>query len=86
MADKMAADCKPVKGKVKGPIAHQLCATHGHILDVDAKTIIAKDLKDYVRLSRRRRSTRCGRRAGGCEPREDGRRLQAGARQAEGHA
>jgi len=47
MADKMAADCKPVKGKVKGPIAHQLCATHGHVLDVDAKTIIAKDLKDY---------------------------------------
>jgi len=47
MADKMAADCKPVKGKVKGPLHHQLCATHGHVLDVNAKTIIAKDIKDY---------------------------------------
>ena len=47
MAEKMAADCKPVKGKIKGPSNHQLCATHGHVLDVDAKTIIAKDVKEY---------------------------------------
>ena len=48
MADeKMLPDCKPVKGKVPGPANIQLCATHGHVLDVEAKTIVAKTKEDY---------------------------------------
>jgi gas vesicle protein len=43
----MQADCVVVHGKVKGPDNHVLCGKHGHILDTEAKTIIARDLKDY---------------------------------------
>lgn len=43
----MTADCKVVHGKVPGPENHLLCVTHGHIVDVKARTIIAHDLKDY---------------------------------------
>ncbi len=43
----MAADCKPVRGQVLGPAEHVLCGTHGHILDVKAKQIIAASLADY---------------------------------------
>ena len=43
----MLPDCKPVKGKVPGPAEHLLCATHGHVLDVKQKTIIAVSLEQY---------------------------------------
>jgi len=43
----MLADCKPVHGKLHGPENHLLCGTHGHVLDVKAKTIIAHDVKEY---------------------------------------
>jgi hypothetical protein len=47
-ADAMSPNCKPVRGKVKGPEHHLLCATHGHVLDMKAKKVIAKDLEDYA--------------------------------------
>jgi hypothetical protein len=43
----MLPDCKPVKGKVPGPAQHLLCATHGHILDIKEKKIIAISLEQY---------------------------------------
>jgi hypothetical protein len=43
----MLPDCKPIKGKVPGPAEHLLCATHGHVLDVKAKKIIATTLDQY---------------------------------------
>ncbi len=43
----MLPDCKPVKGKVPGPAEHLLCATHGHIVDVKQKKIIAISLDQY---------------------------------------
>ncbi len=43
----MLPDCKIVHGKVPGPKNHLLCAKHGHVVDIDAKTIIAHDLRDY---------------------------------------
>lgn len=43
----MLPDCKPVKGKVPGPAEHLLCATHGHILDIKEKKIIAISLEQY---------------------------------------
>lgn len=43
----MAADCKPVHGKVRGPANHLFCSTHGHIIDIKAKTIIAQSIADY---------------------------------------
>ena len=46
-AQAMTPDCKPVHGKVKGPANHLLCGTHGHILDITAKTIIAANIKEY---------------------------------------
>jgi hypothetical protein len=36
-----------VHGKVPGPAHHLLCKTHGHVLDIKAKTIIAENLDDY---------------------------------------
>lgn len=46
----MAPDCKPVHGKVVGPDNHLLCATHGHVIDVKAKTVIANNLDEYKKL------------------------------------
>jgi hypothetical protein len=43
----MLPDCKPVKGKVPGPAQHLLCGTHGHILDIKEKKIIAISLEQY---------------------------------------
>jgi hypothetical protein len=43
----MLPDCKPVKGKVPGPAQHLLCATHGHVLDIKEKKIIAISLEQY---------------------------------------
>ncbi|HUC66699.1 MAG TPA: hypothetical protein VMA53_14770 [Stellaceae bacterium] len=43
----MLPDCKPIKGKVPGPAEHLLCETHGHVLDVKAKKIIATTLDQY---------------------------------------
>lgn len=43
----MAADCVIVHGKVPGPKNHVLCSTHDHIIDSDARTVIAHDLDEY---------------------------------------
>jgi hypothetical protein len=43
----MLPDCKLIKGKVPGPAHHLLCATHGHVLDVKNKKIIALSLEQY---------------------------------------
>ena len=43
----MRPDCKVVRGKVPGPVNHVLCGTHGHILDLGSKTIIANSLEQY---------------------------------------
>src|ERR1051326_2258903 len=43
----MQPDCRPVRGKVPGPVNHLLCATHGHVLDVNARIIIANSLAEY---------------------------------------
>jgi hypothetical protein len=43
----MLPDCKPIKGKVPGPAHHLLCATHGHVLDVKERKIIALSLEQY---------------------------------------
>jgi outer membrane protein OmpA-like peptidoglycan-associated protein len=48
----MAPDCDVVKGQVPGPPNHVLCGTHGHILDISAKMVIAHDLEEYKRLFR----------------------------------
>ncbi len=48
-AGAMQPDCEIVRGKVPGPKHHVLCATHGHILDEKAATIIAADLEEYKR-------------------------------------
>jgi len=45
----MEADCKPEHGKVPGPKNHLHCATHGHVLDTDAKQIIAASVAAYVK-------------------------------------
>lgn len=45
----MLPDCKPVHGKVPGPANHLLCAEHKHVVDVEAKTIIAHSLEEYVK-------------------------------------
>ena len=50
MAEPMKADCKPVHGKVPGPAEHLLCSTHGHVVDIKAKQIIAKNLDEYKKL------------------------------------
>ena len=43
----MQTDCVAVHGKVPGPAHHLLCKTHGHVLDIKTKTIIAENLDDY---------------------------------------
>jgi hypothetical protein len=44
----MQPDCKPVHGKVPGPANHLLCSTHGHVVDVSSKTILANSLQEYI--------------------------------------
>src|SRR5262249_24393759 len=44
----MLPDCKVVRGKVPGPKHHVLCGTHGHVLDEEAKQIIAHSIGEYV--------------------------------------
>ncbi|HUR46938.1 MAG TPA: hypothetical protein VMZ27_13755 [Candidatus Saccharimonadales bacterium] len=46
----MLPDCKIVRGKVPGPANHVLCCTHGHIVDLGTKTIIAANLEHYKQL------------------------------------
>jgi hypothetical protein len=43
----MAPDCEPVKGKVRGPVNHMLCITHGHVVDITARMVIARNLAEY---------------------------------------
>jgi hypothetical protein len=43
----MQPDCKIVRGQVPGPKNFVLCAMHGHILDLDKKLIVARDLKEF---------------------------------------
>jgi hypothetical protein len=45
----MLPDCHTVHGKVPGPENHLLCTTHNHVVDVDAKTIIAHSLEEYMK-------------------------------------
>jgi hypothetical protein len=45
----MENDCKPEHGYVPGPKNHLLCATHGHVVDTDAGTIIAESVASYVK-------------------------------------
>jgi hypothetical protein len=45
----MLPDCKIVHGKVHGPANHLLCTAHNHIVDIDAKTIIAHSLAEYLK-------------------------------------
>jgi hypothetical protein len=49
----MALDCEVVRGQVAGPENHVLCGTHGHVVDTNAKTVIAHDLDEYKRLFRK---------------------------------
>jgi len=46
-SSRMGPECKVVRGKVPGPANHVLCGTHGHILDLGNKTIIAGSLEEY---------------------------------------
>ena len=50
----MLPDCKPIKGKVKGPVNIQLCDTHHHVLDVDRGVIVAKDVASYEAMERKK--------------------------------
>lgn len=43
----MLDDCEVVHDKVRGPENHLLCKTHGHVVDVEAKTVIAHSLAEY---------------------------------------
>jgi len=43
----MRPDCRIVRGKVPGPKHHVLCATHRHVVDEQARKVIATDLDDY---------------------------------------
>jgi len=43
----MLPDCKPEPGKIAGPPEHQLCKTHGHVVNIQSKQIIAHDVADY---------------------------------------
>lgn len=49
----MSPDCRIVHGKVAGPANHVLCGSHGHVLDVNARTVIAHDIEEYKRMFRR---------------------------------
>src|SRR5580765_2886764 len=46
----MLPDCKIVRGKVPGPANHVLCATHGHVVDIGTKTVLASSLEQYKRM------------------------------------
>jgi hypothetical protein len=43
----MLPDCAAEKGKLQGPANHLLCSTHGHVLDIKAKKVIAYSPADY---------------------------------------
>jgi hypothetical protein len=43
----MLPDCVAEKGKLQGPANHLLCSTHGHVLDIKAKKVIAYSPADY---------------------------------------
>lgn len=45
----MLADCSPERDKVPGPANHLLCRTHGHVVDIATKQVIAWSVKDYIR-------------------------------------
>jgi hypothetical protein len=49
----IAPDCEIVHGQVPGPANYVLCGTHGHILDMTSKTVIAHDLDEYKKQFRR---------------------------------
>jgi outer membrane protein OmpA-like peptidoglycan-associated protein len=49
----MSPDCVMVRGKVPGPANYVLCGTHGHILDITSRTVIAHDLDEYKKQPRR---------------------------------
>src|SRR5262249_22139403 len=46
----MLPDCKIVRGKVPGPANHVLCATHGHVVDIATKTVLASSLEQYKKM------------------------------------
>jgi outer membrane protein OmpA-like peptidoglycan-associated protein len=46
----MSPDCQIVRGKVPGPANHVRCGPHGHVLDVNTRTVIAHDLEEYRRM------------------------------------
>jgi hypothetical protein len=45
----MLADCSPERGKVPGPANHLLCRTHGHVVDIATRQVIAWSVNDYIR-------------------------------------
>jgi hypothetical protein len=45
----MLADCVPERGKVPGPANHLLCRTHGHVLDIGTRQVIACSVNDYIK-------------------------------------
>lgn len=45
----MGQDCKVIHGQVKGPDNHVLCGKHGHVVDINARMIIANNLADYAK-------------------------------------
>jgi outer membrane protein OmpA-like peptidoglycan-associated protein len=49
----MSPDCEIVRGKIPGPANHVLCGSHGHVLDVNTRTVIAHDIEEYKRMFRR---------------------------------
>ncbi len=46
----MLPDCVPQPDRIAGPKEHVLCKTHGHVLDLKAKTIIAHTVAEYDAL------------------------------------
>jgi hypothetical protein len=46
----MLPDCKIVRGKVPGPANHVLCCTHGHVVDLNTRTLIAASVEHYREL------------------------------------
>jgi hypothetical protein len=53
----MTPECKVVHGKVPGPKNHLLCTAHNHVVDVDAKMIIAHSLDEYIKAHPRHHET-----------------------------
>ena len=43
----MLPDCVSESGKIAGPPEHQLCKTHGHVLNTQSKQIIAHSVQEY---------------------------------------